>query len=85
MKNKIFHVVIDSLPQSSSNWIEILSSSLTPVIAVIALYIAIQQYKTNKQRLRHELYEKRLAIYNVVKMHLSKVAREGTITTPDCI
>lgn len=40
---------------------------LTPLIAVIAVYIAWQQAATNKARLKHELFEKRFDIYSKFK------------------
>lgn len=43
--------------------IQILSALLTPIIAIITTYIAIQQYRHNKAKLRHELYDKRFAIH----------------------
>jgi len=43
--------------------IDISSAALTPVVAVITLYIAIQQFRSGKAKYRHDLYEKRLAVY----------------------
>ena len=40
------------------NLIEVLSAALTPVIAVVTTYIMYQQWRTNKGRLNHELYER---------------------------
>ena len=42
---------------------------LTPLIAIIATYIAWQQWKANELKLRLERYERRLRIYQeVIKM-----------------
>ncbi|WP_417375876.1 hypothetical protein [Gimesia maris] len=71
--NDSLHVVIDSLPTGDIPWYDLLSSFLTPTIAIITTYIAIQQYKVNKQRLRHELYTKRLAIYKCLQSHLRSI------------
>ena len=43
--------------------IQILSALLTPIIAVITTYIAYQQYRTNRAKLKHDLYEKRMSVY----------------------
>ena len=49
--------------------ISILQGLLTPLIAVIATYIAWQQWKGNQLKLKMERYERRLRIYQeVVKM-----------------
>ncbi len=45
---------------SVADW---LSALLTPVIAAIAVYIAYQQWRTNRRRLELDLYDRRLRIY----------------------
>ena len=44
-------------------YIQLLSASLTPLIAIVTTYIAIQQYRSNRAKLRHDLYDKRMSIY----------------------
>jgi hypothetical protein len=47
----------------------VLNALLTPLIAVIATYIAWQQWQGNKLKLKMERYERRLRVYQeVVKM-----------------
>jgi DNA gyrase/topoisomerase IV subunit A len=60
-------------------YIDIFTALLTPVIAIIALYIAYQQHKTNKTKLRHALYEKQLAFYKNL-MEFIVVAKTSPIT-----
>jgi hypothetical protein len=49
--------------------VSILQALLTPTIAAITTYIAIQQYKGNRLRLKMDRYERRLRVYQeVVKM-----------------
>ena len=57
--------------------VDILSAALTPLIAVIALYIAYQQFRINRSRLSHELYERRLAVFKAVRSFLSDILHEG--------
>lgn len=71
------HIVIDSIPLIDTSWIDVLSALLIPAIAVVGVYIAVQQYRINKQRLRHETYERRLAIYKCVQRYLSEIMRDG--------
>jgi hypothetical protein len=66
-------------------WLKISSGLLTPVIAVIAVYIAFQQQKINRLRLKHELFERRLAIYDSLKQFLGLVMREGKTSYETCI
>ena len=72
--------MIDSIA-TSSNWIEILSAFLVPIITVIGLYIAYQQYQINQQRLKHELYERRLVIFKHMKTYLSEILSSNKVTT----
>lgn len=53
-------------------YVQILSALLTPVIAIITTYIAIQQYRGDKAKLRHEVYEKRLKIYQATVKFLRR-------------
>jgi hypothetical protein len=51
------------------NLISILQGLLTPLIAIIATYIAWQQWKGNQLKLKMDRYERRLRVYQeVVKM-----------------
>ena len=77
--NNILHIAVDSMP-ANSNWIDILSALLTPVIAALGLYIAYQQFSVNKQRLQHETYERRRAVYKTVQRYLSEIMRDGKTT-----
>jgi hypothetical protein len=45
-------------------WVRIFSALLTPVIAAIVAYVAVQQWRTNRQQHRLTLFEKRMAVFN---------------------
>ncbi|HUT70659.1 MAG TPA: hypothetical protein VMW89_08260 [Desulfatiglandales bacterium] len=83
-KEEVLRVIVESIPAISASWIDILSALLTPTIALIALYIAYQQHKTNQQRLRHETYERRLKVYKAVQAHLSIILRAGKTSYQEC-
>jgi len=58
--------------------ISILQGLLTPIIGLIAVYIAWQQWKGNQLKLKMDRYERRLRVYQeVVKM--LKVCANGEI------
>jgi hypothetical protein len=57
--------------------IDVFSALLTPLIAIVALYIAYQQYKVNKSRLNQERYARRLEVFKAVRSYISSIAREG--------
>ena len=50
------------------------------MIAILGVYIAYQQYRINKQRLRHETYKRRLAVYKCAQRYLSEIFRDGKTT-----
>jgi hypothetical protein len=53
------------------------------IIAVIVAYIALMQYKTNRDRLRLELYEKRFSVYEGLKDLLNKITISFVVTDED--
>jgi hypothetical protein len=59
-------------------YVDLFSACLTPLIAIIATYIAYQQYRANQLKIRHDLYDRRLQVYNAVAEFLAHVTREGT-------
>jgi hypothetical protein len=44
------------------NWTTYLSALLTPLIAIVAVYIAIRQWKTAHDKLKIDLFDKRLPV-----------------------
>lgn len=52
-----------------------------PLIAIITVYIAYQQYHINKQKLKLDLYEKRYRIFKETKKLLHKINQDGAIDT----
>jgi hypothetical protein len=54
----------------------VLKGLMTPLIGVIALYIAWQQWKGNELKLKMERYERRLRIYEEVVKLLKTVCRD---------
>src|SRR6267142_3338994 len=64
---------------------EISKALLTPVIAVVALYIAWQQWKTNQQKLVLDRYDRRLRVYEEVKKILSIIIRDAKASVQDLL
>jgi hypothetical protein len=60
--------------------IELFSGLLTPVIAAVTTYIAIQQYRTNKLKFKLEVFDRRYAIYQGVKKFIYFAVREGNVS-----
>jgi hypothetical protein len=53
--------------------VALFSAALTPLIAIVATYIAYQQYQTNRIRLRLDTYDRRLEMYASIKRILSVI------------
>ena len=64
---------------------EISKALLTPIIAIIATYIAYQQWKTNQQKLNLELYARRLEVYEEVRKILSLILRDADASYDDLL
>ncbi len=59
------------------DWVDITSALLTPVIAIVGICIAILQWRINRSRFRHELFEKRYAIYEATLLYLGQLIRNA--------
>lgn len=63
--------------------LDIFKAMLTPTIALIAVYIAFQQYSLAKQKQDIDIYDRRLRIYNNTIQFLRKIERNGDIEADD--
>jgi hypothetical protein len=62
--------------------VEVFSALLTPAIAIIATYVAVQQWRIQKNRLALELYERRLTLYKAVDSFYGEVSTAGSVKYP---
>jgi hypothetical protein len=65
--------------------VELLKALLTPAIALLAAYIAWQQWQTNRTKLALDLYDRRVHIYEQVKRILSMVMRDARVSYEDLL
>jgi len=59
--------------------LKIFQGLLTPVIAIIAVYIAYQQHKTNRDKLGFDLYNKRYEVFRSLKTLLARISQQGNV------
>lgn len=62
---------------------KLFSALLTPVIAILAAYIAYQQWQTNRRKLDWDRYERRLRVYEATKSFLAQIMREANLHFDD--
>lgn len=65
--------------------VEVSKGLLTPLIAVVATYIAWQQWKTNQQKLVLDRYDRRLRVYEEVCKILSIIMRDAKASYDDLL
>ncbi len=63
--------------------IEISKALLTPLIAIVAVYIAYQQYKLSKFNTKRELYDKNLSVYKAIMDYLGAILVSGNVSSLD--
>lgn len=80
--NAVTRVIIESMPAGTPGWVAVLSALLTPLIAILAVYVAYQQYRTNHLRLQYETYERRFKVYKIVQGFLSDITRNAKDAFP---
>lgn len=61
-------------------WIADLQALLTPVIAILALYVAWQQWETNRYKFRLDYFNRRFPIYEAAMRLAGTIAANGTVT-----
>lgn len=65
--------------------IELLSALLTPVIAVTTTYIAVQQWRLEREKWRLAVYDKRFETYRTVVEFISLMCSAGDCTEEERI
>jgi hypothetical protein len=68
----------------SEKLIRISSAFLTPLIAVIAVWIAFRQWRTQHLQYRLALFDQRLEVFNRTMTFIALVMQQGTVTPNDC-
>lgn len=73
-----FEKILSSYPETTN----FIASLATPSIALMALIFAALQWHTNRNRLRHELFDRRYQQYEAIKDFLGNISSLGKMT-PD--
>lgn len=70
---------IENCVQSSIDWVDYLSALLTPTIAILGSVIAYLQWRINKARLKHELFDRRYDQFLTVRNFLGSIITTGEV------
>ena len=62
------------------HWTQYLAALLTPTVAVFGLTIGYRQWRTAQNKLKLDLFERRLAIYDGIRSFISSVMTTGKTT-----
>lgn len=65
--------------------IDIAQGLLVPIIAILGVYIAWQQWNTNNNRLKHEYFDRRFSIYEIVVNFFTAVVSRGSTKEIDIL
>jgi hypothetical protein len=65
------------------NFLTNLSGFLTPVIAGIMVYIAYRQYKTDRDKLKWNLYEKRMEVFQSLRDLIRYITQEANVSSEE--
>lgn len=68
---------------SSPHWTAYVTALGVPMIALIAAWIAFRQWQIARNKLKLDLYDKRMAVYEVVRKTLGKATSHGKLTQDD--
>ena len=63
----------------SPSWVTTLSALLTPTIGIAVAYIAWRQWRTAHDKLKLDLFDRRIAIHGAVKNLLSSLMTHGKV------
>lgn len=67
------------MPPCDKDWIDVLSALLTPTIAIAAVAITTLQWNIDRNRLKHELFDRRYKQYCAVTAFLGSIMANGKV------
>jgi len=67
-----------------ATWLQYLAALLTPLVAALGIWIAFNQWKTARMKLKLDLFDKRVVVYEAVELAVRK-AVIGDIFTEETL
>jgi hypothetical protein len=72
--------ITSTVPQAGPHWTAYVTALALPVIALIGAWIAFRQWQIARNKLKLDLYDKRMAVYDVVRKTLGVATGHGKLT-----
>lgn len=82
MENLTFELFISG-GATLGQWLLLLSGLFTPAIAIIGAIIAKNQLKLSRNKLKHDLFERRMVIFSTFITAMNKAANGNSFTDQD--
>lgn len=67
------------------HWTAYVTAFATPVVAVLGLWIAYRQWATARDKLRLDLFERRMAIYDAFRKILGRIGHQAWVSQDDIV
>ena len=65
--------------ETFEQFVRVLSGLLTPIIAILAVYIAYQQFQTNNNKYILDRFDRRIVVYKAIEDFLLSIFREAKV------
>lgn len=75
--------ITSALPEADPHWTAYVTALVVPVIALIAAWVAFRQWQIARNKLKLDLFDKRMAVYEVVRKTLGVATSHGKLTQND--
>ena len=75
--------ITSATPQVGPHWTAYVTAVVVPIIALIAAWIAFRQWQIARNKLKLDLYDKRMVVYEVVRKTLGIATGHGKLTQDD--
>ena len=68
---------------NDKSYLDYFQSALVPLIAIVTAFIAYRQWRIEKIKLTHDLFEKRFKVYQQFQIYKSLILQSGTCNIKD--
>ncbi len=62
------------------HWTSFVTALLVPTIALFGAFIAYQQWRTAREKLKLDLFDKRFAVYDTARNFIGNIVTQGKVT-----